>query len=75
MMRAAYADPTYLGLATRFYSALHENAAAFCYWLFEVLNLQPEDQFEDLFPGSGAVSVAWNKWQQRSVPEQFALQV
>jgi hypothetical protein len=39
----------------------------FCYWLFEVLNLQPGDEFADLFPGSGAVSRAWDKWQRRLV--------
>ena len=40
---------------------------AFCYWLFEVLNLQPGDELADLFPGSGAVSRAWAKWQRRLV--------
>lgn len=37
----------------------------FCFWLFVVLNLQAEDQFDDLFPGSGAVTRAWEKWQRR----------
>jgi hypothetical protein len=36
----------------------------FCYWLFEVLNLNPEDEFHDLFPGSGAVSRAWTEWRR-----------
>lgn len=38
---------------------------AFCYWLFEVLNLEPDDEFVDLFPGSGAITRAWEKWRRR----------
>jgi hypothetical protein len=36
---------------------------AFCFWLFEVLNLQPEDTLDDLFPGSGAVTRAWQRFR------------
>jgi hypothetical protein len=36
---------------------------AFCYWLFEVLNLEPEDEFIDMFPGSGAVTRCWERWK------------
>ncbi len=41
----------------------------FCYWLFEVIGLEPTDEFFDLFPGSGAVTRAWDAWcrQQRLV--------
>ena len=35
----------------------------FCYWLFELLGMQPGDQFNDLFPGSGAVTRAWKRWE------------
>lgn len=35
----------------------------FCFWLFEVLNMQPDDEFHDLFPGSGAVMEAWETWK------------
>lgn len=28
----------------------------FCYWLFDVLNVQPGDILADLFPGTGIVS-------------------
>lgn len=38
---------------------------AFCYWIFEVLNLEPGDEFDDLFPGSGAVMRAYTRWQLR----------
>lgn len=37
--------------------------APFCYWLFDVLNVQDGDEFEDLFPGSGAVTWALNAWR------------
>lgn len=37
-----------------------------CHWLFGVLNLQPHDEFHDLFPGSGAVSAAWETWKQQN---------
>jgi hypothetical protein len=33
--------------------------AAFCRWLFDLLGAAPGDTFDDLFPGSGAVSRAW----------------
>jgi hypothetical protein len=34
----------------------------FCFWLFEMLNLQPGDEFHDLFEGSCAVSMAFRRW-------------
>ena len=37
---------------------------AFCYWLFELLNMTPNDEFHDLFPGSGAVGRAWESWKR-----------
>lgn len=30
----------------------------FCWWLFDWLNLESDDELVDIFPGSGAVSVA-----------------
>jgi hypothetical protein len=42
----------------------------FCFWLFEILNLKPGDVFHDLFPGSGAVSDAWDLWCR-----QFSLEL
>lgn len=44
---------------------------AFCYWLFEVLGMQAGDELADLFPGSGAVSRAWERYQQQ-FPSQDA---
>jgi hypothetical protein len=37
----------------------------FSFWLFEILNMEPGDEFIDLFPGSGAVSQAWERWRNR----------
>lgn len=37
---------------------------AFCYWLFECLGMQPEDEFEDVFPGSDAVKIHWWTWKE-----------
>jgi hypothetical protein len=35
----------------------------FCYWLFEVLGMEPTDELVDLFPGSGAVGEAFDAWR------------
>lgn len=35
---------------------------AFSFWLFEILGAEPDDEFVDLFPGTRAVSKAWDKW-------------
>ena len=43
---------------------------AFSFWLFEALGMQPDDEFVDLFPGSGAVTRAWVRWRsQRTLLE------
>jgi hypothetical protein len=36
--------------------------AAVCWWIFDWLNMEPSDEFVDLFPGSGAVAEAWRSW-------------
>lgn len=33
--------------------------AAFCRWMFDLLGAEPQDQFTDLFAGSGGVMRAW----------------
>jgi hypothetical protein len=38
---------------------------AFCYWLFDVLNVQLGDELVDLFPGSGAVTEAWRAYLEQ----------
>lgn len=39
---------------------------AFCFWLFDLLACHPDDEFHDLFPGSGAVGVAWKNYQEQA---------
>jgi transposase-like protein len=41
----------------------------FAFWLFTVLNMQPQDTLADLFPGSGAVSQAWEDWRQLHITD------
>jgi hypothetical protein len=40
----------------------------FCYWLFDLLQLEADDEFVDLFPGSGRVSRCWERWQAWRTP-------
>lgn len=35
-------------------------------WLFNLLGMTPDDEFHDLFPGSGAVTDTWDRWRKRS---------
>ena len=37
----------------------------FCFWIFELLNMHPDDEFVDLFPGTGRVMRAWEVWRER----------
>jgi hypothetical protein len=45
---------------------------AFCRWLFDLLGLLPEDTLDDLFPGSGAVTTAWEQWRAERRPHARA---
>ena len=38
----------------------------FCFWLFELLNMEPEDEFDDLFPGTGIVTDCWEEYQREA---------
>jgi len=38
----------------------------FCFWLFRCLGALPGDELVDLFPGSGAVGRAWDKYQRQT---------
>lgn len=37
----------------------------FCFWLFDVLNVQPDDSLDDLFPGTGIVTRALAEYRTR----------
>ena len=36
----------------------------FCRWIFDLLGMKPDDEFVDLFPGSGAVGRAYERWSR-----------
>lgn len=38
---------------------------ALCNWIFAAMGLQPDDELDDLFPGTGAVSAAWDAWRSQ----------
>ena len=38
---------------------------AVCRWCLEVMGAQRHDELHDLFPGTGAVSRAWQSWQSQ----------
>lgn len=40
--------------------------AAFCRWMFDLLGAAPQDDFTDLFPGSGGVGRAWDIFAGRN---------
>ena len=40
-------------------------ARQFCFWMFEVLGMHPDDEFVDLFHGSGEVARAWVSWKRQ----------
>lgn len=35
-----------------------------CFWVFQLLGMDPGDELVDLFPGSGAVEKAWANWKR-----------
>ena len=39
----------------------------FADYIFDILNLEPQDEFVDLFPGTGAVGEAWRRRQNGSL--------
>jgi hypothetical protein len=38
---------------------------AFSFWLFAFVGLEQGDEFTDVFPGSGAVTRAWETWRDQ----------
>lgn len=40
----------------------------FCRWVINLMNAQPGDQFDDLFPGTGAFTAAWHDLSGAPVP-------
>jgi hypothetical protein len=47
---------------------------AVCHWAFELLGARPDDDLDDIFPGTGAVEKAWESWRLKFLlPENFKL--
>jgi hypothetical protein len=44
----------------------------FSIWLFEALNMRHGDELIDLFPGSGAVTAAYECWARFPPPDLFS---
>lgn len=40
--------------------------SAFAYWMFQLLGARPGDQLDDLYPGSGGILRAWERFTQAS---------
>lgn len=36
---------------------------AVCHWAFEMVAARPDDELDDMFPGTGAVGRAWETWR------------
>ncbi len=35
----------------------------FCYWIFTLLGLKPDDELADLYPGTGIVTSSWRRYK------------
>jgi len=46
---------------------------AVCHWAFEMLGARPDDELDDLYPGTGAVTRAWESWRRKFVLPQGSL--
>ena len=45
----------------------------FCFWLFELLGARADDEFYDLYPGTGIVTKCWKSWQAMKQNKQLEL--
>lgn len=41
----------------------------FCFWLFELVGLEADDELVDLFPGTGAVTSAHDRWREAQLSQ------
>jgi hypothetical protein len=53
--------------ATRLRGTIGAKPEPFCYWLFNLLGMGPDDELVDMFPGSGAVMSAWRTFKSGGV--------
>jgi hypothetical protein len=47
---------------------------AVCHWAFELMGAHPDDELHDLFPGTGAVTKAWETWRKKFTLPPFQLE-
>lgn len=47
---------------------------AFCMWVFDLLGAAPGDTLDDIFPGTGAVGVAWEEFVGARPPRELVLE-
>lgn len=53
---------------------LGKKPESFCFWIFRLLGMRAGDELVDIFPGSGAVTQAWEKYQRQvSLPLDAAI--
>jgi len=45
----------------------------FCYWLFDLLGMEPDDEFHDLYLGTGIVTKCWQSWRDMKSQKQTIL--
>lgn len=45
----------------------------FCFWLFELLGAKPDDDFTDIYPGTGVVGKCWDAWISEKNNQQTEL--
>jgi hypothetical protein len=43
-----------------------QKSAGFAYWMFALLGLGANDELVDLYPGSGAITKAWEAWRAQT---------
>lgn len=46
-----------------------QKPTAFAMWIFDLLGIAKDDEFVDLFPGSGAVGEAYATWRADKIPD------
>lgn len=58
---------TFASQPTGFYGGTitGQKSVGFCHWMFRLLGLGPDDELVDLYPGSGAVTHAWERWRNQ----------
>jgi hypothetical protein len=47
----------------------------FCYWLFDLLGASADDEFVDIFPGTGIVSTCWESWCKQKKQTQEVMEL